>query len=204
MTARRDLIPVAVTLVAAMGFVFIVARASRAPRRAETPPDTSTTLLRPHEASVPQSDVTTLGDTTSPTPGASSPSAPSLAPPPAPRGDTVAPAMPGDAGAPTPVRLDATRAELNALRAHIAAIDVDAGGASAALARRMLASAAAPQIVEILGEGTEGFEGRYEAYRASVLDGGAATRAQAQHLRPEDLARAALLDELFSLTRPGS
>lgn len=107
-----------------------------------------------------------------------------------------------DAGGPAPVGLAAARAQLDALRARLDAIDVDAGGSAAVTARRVLATATAPMIYETLGESSEGFEGRYDAYRTSVLDGGVAEAARTRHLRPEDLAHAALLDELGALVRP--
>jgi hypothetical protein len=191
-TARRDLVPFAVTLIAAAGFVLTVARWSRPTTRRDAvaaAPTTSHPSPEPLAQQRPGSVVVVTGT-------------PLRAPPSPPRVPSPAGAAASDAGGAAPVGLAAARAQLDALRARLDAIDVDAGGSAAVTARRVLATATAPVIYETLGESSEGFEGRYEAYRASVLDGGATPAARAQHLRPEDSAHAALLDELGALLRP--
>jgi hypothetical protein len=192
-TARRDLVPFAVTLIAAAGFVLTVARWSRPATPRAPVLITATTRPSSPEPLAPQRDTSPPARATHTPPVLAAPS-PRVIPP-----GSLAPA---DGGGATPVGLDAARAQLDALRARIAAIDVDAGGSAAVTARRVLATATAPVIYEVLGEGAEGFEGRYEAYRRAVGDGGVAEASRAQHLRPEDLARAALLDELGALLRP--
>lgn len=190
MSARRDLVPFAVTLLAAAGLVLGVARWSRPVAQPDTTAAPSTSARSSPEPLAPQRSAS-LARSASPPPRAPTPTGPSVG--------TVAVS---DAGGAAPVGLAAARAQLDALRARLDAIDVDAGGAAAVTARRVLASATAPTIYETLGESSEGFEGRYDAYRASVLDGGVAEAARARHLRPEDLAHAALLDELGALLRP--
>lgn len=206
MSARRELAPFFVTLALAAALMFSLARRLRPGPRALAPAPTVTAPAAPPSppsrpsrpsfalpAKVPSapSRPPAPPPTSAPVPVAETPRLRAVAPPEPPR---VA-STDGGAGG-----LAAARVELDALRERLRAIDVDAGGASARVARMLLVNSAATAIHQALSAEGDGFLDRYQAAREGEGEG-AADAPDAASLRPEDLPRAEVLDALGALIR---